>query len=109
MYIFGKSGILSVVKHRAKPGMVMARSISRDDLAHYFPGAKIIATPRGDYHYRVTLPASDVAKVVARCIEDITYDRVKPSVAEDRRLAYYDVWGVMMGLQDGAPVPRMEF
>jgi hypothetical protein len=49
------------------------------------------------------------AKVVARCIEDITYDRVKPSVAEDRRLAYYDVWGVMMGLQDGAPVPRMEF
>jgi hypothetical protein len=60
MYIFGKSGILSVVKHRAKPGMLMARSISRDDLAHYFPGAKIIATPRGDYHYRVTLPASDV-------------------------------------------------
>ena len=101
MYIFGQHGILSIVQHRDQPGMLMVRSISRDDLAHYFPGAKIIATPRGDYHYRVTLPASDVAQVVARCIEGITYNKFKPSVSTDRAPTFFAVWEVMMGLQDG--------
>ena len=70
--------------------MLMVRSISRDDLAYYFPQAKIKSTPNGDYHYRITLPAKDVVQVVARCIEGITYDKVKPCVAEDRRPAYFD-------------------
>jgi hypothetical protein len=79
--------------------MLMVRAVARDDLAHYFPQAKIRATPKGDYHYRVTLPVSDVAKVVARCIEGITYDKVKPSVAADRADAYFAVWSILMDVQ----------
>ena len=85
--------------------MLMVRSISRDDLAHYFPQAKIIATPKGDYHYRVTLHATDVAKIVARCIEGITYDKVKPAVNADRAPTFFAVWEIMMGLQDGVLAP----
>jgi hypothetical protein len=82
-----------------KPGMLMVRSISRDDLAQYFPEAKIITTPRGDYHYRVTLPASDVAKVVARSIEGISYDKVKPAVSADRADGYFAAWEIIMDVQ----------
>jgi hypothetical protein len=89
---------LSIVKHRDQPGMLMVRSISRDDLAHYFPGAKIIATPRGDYHYRVTLPAHDGAQL-ARSIEGSTYDKVKPSVSADRAPTFFAVWKVLMDVQ----------
>jgi hypothetical protein len=100
MYVFAQHGILSIVKHRDRPGMLMVRAIARDDLAHYFPQAKIRVTPKGDYHYRVTLPAGDVAKVLARCIEGITYDKVKPSVAADRADAYFAVWSILMDAQE---------
>lgn len=79
--------------------MLMVRSVARDDLARYFPKAKIKATPKGDYHYRVTLPASYVAKVVARSIEGITYDKMKPALPKDRYQHHLGVWCEMMDMQ----------
>jgi hypothetical protein len=105
MYLFAQHGILSIVKHRDRPGMLMVRAIARDDLTHYFPQAKIKATPRGDYHYRVTLPAVDVAKTVANSICGITYDKVKPSVAADRADAYFAVWSILMAAQEAELAP----
>ena len=49
MYIFAQHGILSIVAHRDKPGMLMVRAPVRDDIEHYWPAAKIVETIDGDY------------------------------------------------------------
>jgi hypothetical protein len=99
MYLFAQHGILSIVKHRDRPGMLMVRAIARDDLTHYFPQVKIQVTPKGDYRYRVTLPSDLVAKRIANAVYAIDYPKVKPSVAADRADAYFAVWSIMMDLQ----------
>ena len=71
----------------------------RDDIEHYWPAAKIVRTDDGDYLYRTTLPREAVATRIAEAIAKIDYPKVKPAVAEDRRLAYFDAWGIMMDLQ----------
>jgi hypothetical protein len=65
MYLFTKDGILSVVAHRDKPGMLMVRSPVRDDLEHFWPAAKIVRTDDGDYLFRTVLPREVVAKRIA--------------------------------------------
>jgi hypothetical protein len=70
MYIFGQHGILSIVKHRDRPGMLMVRAVARDDLAHYFPQAKIRATPsvaadRADAYFAVWSILMDVQAQLA--------------------------------------------
>jgi hypothetical protein len=37
MYIFAQHGILSIVAHHSKPGMLMVRAVARDDLEHFGP------------------------------------------------------------------------
>jgi len=49
MDIFAQHGILSIVAHRDKPGMLMVRAVARDDLEHFWPAAKIVRTDDGDY------------------------------------------------------------
>jgi hypothetical protein len=39
MYIFAQHGILSIVAHHSKPGMLMVRAVARDDLEHFWPAA----------------------------------------------------------------------
>jgi hypothetical protein len=100
MYIFGKSGILSIVEHQDKPGMLMVRSPAHDDLAHYWPASKIVRTDQRDYRFRTTLPRETVAKRIAEAVAGIDYTKVKSSASADRELAYFGVWSIIMGLQD---------
>jgi hypothetical protein len=41
---------------------------------------------------------------VARCIEGISYDKVKPAVPSDRELAYFWAWSIIMDVQDAQGV-----
>jgi hypothetical protein len=44
MYLFTKDGILSIVAHNKKPGMLMVRAAVRDDIEYFWPAAKIERT-----------------------------------------------------------------
>jgi hypothetical protein len=96
MYIFGQRGIFSIVAHETKRGMLMVRSPGR----HYFPLAKIVRTDDRDYLYRTTLPREVVAQRIAEVIAKIDYTNVKDSVSDDRHLAYFNVWSIIMDVQD---------
>jgi hypothetical protein len=71
MYIFAQHGILSIVAHQSKPGMLMVRAPARDDLEHFWPAAKIIRTDQRDYRFRTTLPRETVAKRIAEAVAGI--------------------------------------
>jgi hypothetical protein len=50
MYIFDpRRGILSIVEYNKTPAMLLVRAPARADIEHYWPHARIIETPRGDY------------------------------------------------------------
>jgi hypothetical protein len=99
MYIFAQHGIFSIVAHQDKCGMLMVRSPVRDDLEHYWPAAKIVRTDERDYLFRTTLPREVVAQQIAEVIAKIDYTNVKDSVSNDRHLAYFNVWSIIMDLQ----------
>jgi hypothetical protein len=100
MYIFAKDGILSIVAHRTKPGMLMVRSVAREDIAKFWPDVKIVELPEADYRYRTTLPRDEVAARIMKVVAEINYDRMKPSVAKGRKPTYLEAWSAMMALQD---------
>jgi hypothetical protein len=100
MYLFTRDGILSIVAHDSKPGMLMVRAPTRIDLAHFWPNGQIARTAKADYRFRLVLPCEVVAARISEAIAAIDYPKVKPAVAEDRRLAYFDAWSIMMNLQE---------
>src|SRR5690349_9298870 len=100
MYIFAKNGILSIVAHRTKPDMLMVRSVARADIAAFWPKAKIVEMSEADYRFRTTMPRDEVAARIMKVVAEINYDRVKPSVAKDRKPTYLEAWSAMMALQD---------
>jgi len=100
VYIFANSGILSIVAHQTKPGMLMVRSVACEDIARFWPKAKIIPMLEADYRYRTTLPRDEVATRIAQAVHGIDYEKVKPSVSKDRSHTYFEVWNAMMSLQD---------
>jgi hypothetical protein len=75
-------------------------TVARDDLEQFWPAAKIVRTDDGDYRWRTTLPHDAVAARIADAVAAIDYDKVKPSVREDRRPAYFGAWSIMMDVQD---------
>jgi hypothetical protein len=99
MYIFAKNGILSIVAHRTKPDMLMVRSVARADIARFWPTAKILEMSEADYRFRTTLPRQAAAARIAQAVQEIDYDKVKPSVSKDRGHTYFAVWDTMMALQ----------
>jgi hypothetical protein len=99
MWIFAKDGFLSITQHREKPEHLMVRGRVKGDLEHYFPGAEVIETPDGDYHYRTTLPREKVADRVRDAVIDIR-SGFKDSVTDKRRMPWYlRVWSVMDDMQ----------
>ena len=99
MWIFATAGFLSITQHRDRPDMLMVRGRVKGDIEHYFPGAKVIETPDGDYHYRTTLPREQVANRVRDAVIDIR-SGFKSSVTDRRRMPFYlEVWSVVDDMQ----------
>jgi hypothetical protein len=104
MYVFARDGILSIVAHDSKPGMLLVRSPVRADIEHYWPAAKIVRTDDGDYLFRTTLSREVVAARIAETIARIDYPKVKPAVSAERELAYFEASSVIMSVQDAQDV-----
>jgi len=103
MWIFGKNGVLSIVRHRTKRGYLMIRAITRADITNHWPDAKITCTPAGDYRYRTTLPDARVIERIAKAIAAIDYDKVKPAILDKSKSdLHMSVFFSMMDYQDTA-------
>ena len=103
MWLYAKHGFLSIILPRDtnKEGNLLVRARISGDIEHYFPEAKVIKTPNGDYLYRALVPKHRVREVLGNTVENIDYTNFKASVKDDRRhLTYSDVWFEMQQLQD---------
>jgi hypothetical protein len=101
MWIFAKNGFLSIVQHKANPDHLLVRGRVKGDIEHYFPDARVIRLDDADYLYRAVTPRKAVAAVMAKAVEQIDYDKFKPSVTDKRRhRAYFEIWDTLWQLQE---------
>jgi hypothetical protein len=108
MWIMLSDAFLSIVAAEY-PDELLVRARAKGDIERVFPRAKVVYTPRGDYHYRANVNRQVVIDEITVEIINIDYPNFKNSVAQkDRHLAYLRVWSVMMGFQEGrAPKKRV--
>ena len=101
MWVFTTAGFVSAVAHRDEPNTLMVRARARyalDELAQH-SGAEVVATPTGDYPFRITVSRELFSKWVAAVARDIDYTNFKDA-AHDLGDSRYDralmqVWSAM--------------
>ena len=108
MWIFSKTGFVSIVRHKPQTDKLIVRARVREDLERFvklldeIAGARhaIRETPR-DYRFRTVATKEAVAQALARQVTDIDYTNFKDAVHGDpqRDDAYLDVWSAMHRLQ----------
>ena len=102
MWIFTSNGMISIVRHRAKPQMFMVRARQPEVLKKLFPEFEIEETPEADYRYRAIITQSDMIELITDELEDLQYDNFKNSIVDhDYHNACSKVWGVMYNYQQG--------
>lgn len=108
MWIFTKSGMLSVVEHRDSPETLLVRARALEHLKAAFPDYEIWTESGSDYRYRAWIGREAVAEYVAQQVKSVDYDNFKASLTDDR---YHDaclsVWCAMMRMQN-LPADRAE-
>ncbi|MBT7702029.1 MAG: hypothetical protein HN700_17205 [Verrucomicrobia bacterium] len=104
MWLFSKSGFVSVVAHREHEGMLLVRSRFEEDIAavcERLAAAGVMVEPfedrHADYRYRVVCPREAFATMVASLVGEIDYDNFKSAVHGDpvRDRAYMGCWSAM--------------
>jgi len=103
MWITLNDAFVSVVAHRDKPDILLVRARFEGDLHRLFPeyAGQVMRTPSADYLFRVEVPRTVVALVIAEKLGAIDYPNFKNSVREHwRHDVYSRVWGVFYGAQD---------
>ncbi len=100
MWIYTTESFLSLVRDETNKKNLLVRN-RFNDIEKVFPSARVKHTPdAADYAYRTSLPASVVAKTIARQIETIDYPNFKSSIADEKRAAvYHTVWEIMRRAQ----------
>lgn len=90
MWIFTKTGFISVVAHDTDPILVRVRARTRQHLADTFPEAEIIDLADGegdydyDYRFHADVPRMKVALTVAEAIDNLDYtSHAKEAMAGD--------------------------
>lgn len=105
MWIFLNDAMVSVVRHRKRPGHLMVRARVAGDLQRAFPeidGRRIRRTPGADYLYRMVITNQELYDGLVDMAMSIDYLNFKDSIApsdRDRRMAYHAVWDDMLSMQ----------
>ena len=109
MWIFSRTGFVSIVAHKSQPGKLVVRARVREDLEQFAKlldditgeGHAVTETPGRDYRFRTTATKDAVAQALARQVADLDYTNFKDAVHGDpqRDSTYLDVWGAMHRLQ----------
>lgn len=111
MWIFSKSGFVSVVQHRDKPGFVLVRGRTEADVTNFRDacggprvGYPVEHTPEADYLYRVAMPAVIATSGMVVLMGGIDYGNFKNAVHErdepTRDRAMMRVWQAMHDYQE---------
>lgn len=97
MWIFTKSGLLSIVEYKPSPQYLQVRARQSHHITDIFPGTVPLYTPDADYHWRIYAAKDIVAERIERLIMDIDYPNFKDAANDDLKNAYLSVWSA--GLQ----------
>lgn len=96
MWLFTRTGFVSIVEHRDDPDTLVVRSRFAGHIRRIFPDAKVFKTPEADYLYRAYVPRRTVAEALYKAVEAIDYPNFKNAVGER---AYHDacsdVWATL--------------
>jgi len=111
MWIFYKSGFLSIVEDQFTKGKLLVRARVEEDMENFVflldeicgTTHKIEETPQRDYRFRTMVDQRVVAQAISLIVSAIDYGNFKESVhgEPDRDVAYMQVWSVMNGFQQG--------
>lgn len=106
MWVTTQTGFVSAVEHRDDATLLMVRARDAESLRPLVEqtGVAIVATPRADYPYRVTVTRQQFADAMAAAVEEIHYPNFKSRVHVTRGYeftrALHDVWEVMHQVED---------
>lgn len=110
MWVFSKSGFVSIVAHRNKPGFVMVRGRKQEDVENFRDACEsllpleVVHTPEADYICRVTMPALTAMTGMVSLMVGIDYYNFKDAVHErdepTRDRAMMRVWRAMHDYQE---------
>ena len=106
MWLFTRSGFLSIVADQQRPGHALVRARVREDLEAFCARTNAPApteTPQRDYRFRTSVPFATLAAELAAQAAAIDYPNFKSEVAarqgHDRAHRYGRIWSVMHELQ----------
>lgn len=102
MWIFSKTGFLSIVQDRNNKKNLLVRSRFAGDIEAIFgEDFKVKETRDADYRFRSSIPRGYVATIMAGIVGSIDYPNFKDSVKDPGRHGdYMRVWGVMHAAQE---------
>ncbi|MDP6630921.1 MAG: hypothetical protein QGH29_08100 [Kiritimatiellia bacterium] len=108
MWLFSRSGFVSVVAHREQKGMLLVRSRFEEDIAavcERMAAAGVSVAPfedlHADYRYRAVCPKEAFSELLAEMVNEIDYDNFKSAVHGNpvRDRAYMGCWSAMYAAQ----------
>ena len=106
MWIFTETGFISAVAKGDTPDILTVRARDKESLEPLAAtcGVGIVNSPKGDYPYRVFVPAKDFASWVSATSGEISYDNFKSRVSKTRGYGFahalHDVWAAMLQVED---------
>jgi hypothetical protein len=102
VWVFSESGFVSAVRKVDRPDVYTVRSRDRESLEPLATQAQveIVASPLGDYPYRVFVEPAVFTEWLADQASQIEYSNFKSRVSQTRGLDYtdalHDVWVAML-------------
>lgn len=101
MWLYTQHGFYSIVAHRDQPGRFLVRARRQIDLDNLrslagLP-ASIQSTPDADYHFRLTITAAELNRVMTVLGNTVDYPNFKNRIAArpdqaDRLHIYHNIW-----------------
>jgi hypothetical protein len=115
MWLFTRTGFISVTEDPREPHRFLIRARRRADLERLAAEAgiplgtgvgnlNIYETPKRDYRWRMSMHRADFVKVIVDQLMEVDYSNVKDAIDLDepeRHSAMLRVWSAMLTLQDG--------
>ena len=102
MWVFTKTGFISIVQHREQVDLMIVRARCAAHLQSLFSGTEVLETRNADYRFRAFVHRDVVKSVLTAAIDALDYSNFKDSIADAQ---YHDaasrVWEVMHIIQPG--------
>ena len=102
MWVFTKTGFISIVQHREQVDLMIVRARCAAHLQSLFPGTEVLETKNADYRFRAFVHRDVVRDALTAVIDALDYSNFKDSIADAQ---YHDaamrVWEVMHVIQPG--------